>query len=97
MANTPIIILNNLYLTGKQYITISNTKVEIPAFKPEFLSEGKVYTYDSTGNSLVALIIINKPIMAQGKLTDVLTHEFGHAVSRSLIPLPELIESGSLR
>ncbi len=81
LQNIPIIILNNLALTGSQYIVVNGVNLKVPTLTPEFLSIGGMYTTFSTGQ---AIIFINKPIIAQGLLTRVLTHEFGHAVGSTL-------------
>jgi len=82
LKDTPIIILNNLALTGGQYIPIGEKILNVPDLKPDFLSEGGIYgTYDNSG---LAVIYINKSIIAQGKLTETLTHELGHAIGNRL-------------
>jgi hypothetical protein len=81
LKNIPIIILNNLALTGNQYISINGVSLKVPDLSPSFLSEGGIY---STYSNSSAVIFINKPIIAQGQLTYVLTHELGHAVDSTL-------------
>jgi hypothetical protein len=42
LKNTPIIILNNLALTGDQYILVGRARLQAPELKADFLSEGGV-------------------------------------------------------
>jgi hypothetical protein len=81
LKTVPIIILNNLALTGDQYISVPAGNLKVPDLKPDFLSEGGIYV---TFNGGASVIFINKPIIAQGQLTEVLTHELGHAVGSKL-------------
>jgi hypothetical protein len=81
LKNVPIIILNNLALTGDQYISVPAGNLKVPDLKPDFLSEGGIYVTFNGGSSV---IFINKPIIAQGQLNEVLTHELGHAVGSKL-------------
>jgi hypothetical protein len=81
LKDVPIIVLNNLALTGDQYISVPAGNLKVPDLKPDFLSEGGIYVTFTGGE---AVIFINKPIIAQGQLTEVLTHELGHAVGSKL-------------
>lgn len=81
LKNTPVIILNNLALTGDQYVSVSGWNLKVPDLKADWLSEGGIYVTFDGGSSV---IFINKPIIAQGQLTEVLSHEFGHAVGNKL-------------
>lgn len=81
LKNIPIIILNNLSLTGDQYIPTPAGNLKVPDLKADFLSEGGIYVTFSSGS---AIIFINKPIIAQGLLAEVLTHELGHAIGSKL-------------
>ncbi len=81
LKTVPIIILNNLALTGDQYISVPSGNLKVPDLKPDFLSEGGIYV---TFNGGASVIFINKPIIAQGQLNEVLTHELGHAVGSKL-------------
>jgi hypothetical protein len=81
LKSVPIIILNNLALTGDQYISVPSGNLKVPDLKPDFLSEGGIYV---TFNGGTSVIFINKPIIAQGQLNEVLTHELGHAVGNKL-------------
>jgi hypothetical protein len=81
LKTVPIIILNNLALTGDQYISVPAGNLKVPDLKPDFLSEGGIY---APFNNSSAVIFINKPIIGQGQLTEVLTHELGHVVGSTL-------------
>lgn len=81
LKSVPIIILNNLSLTGDQYISVPTGNLKVPDLKPDFLSEGGIYVTFGSGS---VVIFINKPIIAQGQLVEVLTHELGHAVGSKL-------------
>jgi hypothetical protein len=81
LKSVPIIVLNNLALTGNQYIPTGGVNLKVPDLKPDFLSEGGLYL---TWNGGLSVIFINKPIIAQGQLTEVLTHELGHAIGSKL-------------
>lgn len=81
LKNIPIIILNNLALTGDQYIAVPAGNLKVPDLKPDFLSEGGIYVTFGNGS---AIIFINKATVTQGQLTEVLTHELGHAIGSKL-------------
>ena len=81
LKNTPIIILNNLALTGDQYISAQNARLHVPELKADFLSEGGFYAPYATNT---AVIFINKSSITKGQLIDVLAHELGHAIGSTL-------------
>ena len=81
LKTIPIIILNNLALTGDQYISVPAGNLKVPDLKPDFLSEGGIYVTFTNGPSV---IFINKPIIAQGQFTEVMAHELGHAIGSKL-------------
>jgi len=82
LKKTPIIILNNLALTGNQFIRVDGTFLRVPIFKADFLSEGGLYSLFPAANE--AVIFINKSTLTSGLLNDVLAHELGHAVGNTL-------------
>ena len=79
LKKIPIVILNNLAITSGQYIIFSGTILPIPDLKAQFLSEGGLYDTYSNGQTI---IYINKTNLTQ--LTEILTHELGHAVGSTL-------------
>lgn len=81
LNNLPIIVLNNLALTGDQYVKTSAGILKIPELKADWLSEGGMYATFTNGSPV---IFLNKPIIAQGQLVEVLTHELGHAIGNKL-------------
>ena len=81
LRNTPIIILNNLALTGDQYVRVQGFRLQVPELKGDFLSEGGLYAPYATNT---AVIFINKSTITKGQLTDVLAHELGHAIGSTL-------------
>ena len=81
LKNTPIIFLNNLALTGDQYISLQNARLHVPELKADFLSEGGLYAPYATNT---AVIFINKSSVTGDQLSDVLAHEFGHAIGSTL-------------
>ena len=81
LENTPIIILNNLALTGDQYILLGRARLHVPELKADFLSEGGLYVPYATNT---AVIFINKSTIISGQLSYVLAHELGHTIGSTL-------------
>ena len=90
LINTPIVVVNNVALSSYKYITIPNGMaryglkgINVPQLGADFLSEGGFYGVVTGANNL-AFINLNKSILSQNLLTDVLTHELGHAIGNTL-------------
>lgn len=86
IERTSIIILNNLAMESGQYVDFLDNKMMIPTLNADFLSEGGlyfIYNYNDQEMANSAIIFLNKSAIG-GSLIEVLTHEFGHAVSSTL-------------
>lgn len=77
---TPIVIINNLALSSDLYISTPNGNLKVPELGGHFLSEGGLYA--SYPNN--AVIYINKTTLTSKRLTEVLAHEFGHAIGAKM-------------
>jgi hypothetical protein len=81
LEKTPIVFVNNLALKPGQYIAAPGGDMVVPTFGPDFLYEGGVYGTYQSGRSIIYL---NNDVFPKVSLNDVLTHELGHAIGKTL-------------
>lgn len=81
LEKVPIIFVNNLALKPGQYIATPSGNMKVMDFGAGFLYEGGVYATYESGNFI---IYINNDVLAKDSLTNILTHELGHAIGSTL-------------